>query len=144
MTDITSPHHVKSHVLETARQYDIEVIATEIGTSRNHQILSALGDLGLQVKTVNAALYGLELELHSVAADVFAPEAGTNIVIVDELSTLSPSARVRAIDAVIAHSQSVPFILSEAITGSHGRDDILDNLRRLFENTTGATIHSNI
>lgn len=143
MTDITSPHHVKSHVLETARQYDIEVIATEIGTSRNHQILSALGDLGLQVKTVNAALYGFELTPDPYRHDLFAPDADTDVIVVDELSTLGQSALPKAISSVLTHAATVPFILSESINNAQSTESILHNLRPLFENTT-VTVRSNI
>lgn len=143
MTDIASPSDVKRHVLKTARQYDIDVIATEIGTGRNHQILSALGDLGLRVKTVNAVLYGFKLATDLYEHDIFAPDADTDVIVVDELSALPQSALSTAISSILTHAATVPVILSESINSAQTTENILRCLAPLFENTT-VTVRSNI
>lgn len=130
---------IQNYVTDTAQQYDIDVIVSPIGTGRNHQILAGLAQVGLKVQTVNAALY-LD-ELATSDADPFQPNPDTQVVVVDEVSRLDPASLARALELILEHSGSVPFILSEATHYAHTSETIYERLAPLFASDTGRTVH---
>lgn len=138
---------VRAHARDTALQYDIDVIATEIGTGRNHALLQGLADAGVnKVQTVNSAQYNPDLELMTFNHSPFAPIPGVQVVVVDEVSSLSDKARARALEQIIAYSLQVPFVLSESIYAGSTVETIREALAPVFSQTVRETrlVHSNI
>lgn len=137
---------VRAHARDTALQYDIDVIATEIGTGRNHALLQGLADAGVEVQTVNASLCGDRHDLELFGHNPFAPVPGTQAVIVDEVSSLSDSTRAWALEQIITHSLQVPFVLSESIYAGSTAETIREALSPVFSQRVREIrlVHSNI
>lgn len=137
---------VRAHARETALQYDIDVIATEIGTGRNHALLQGLADADVTVQTINASLCVDMHDFMLLGHSVFAPRPGTQVIIVDEVSALNDRTRAWALEQIIAYSLQVPFVLSESIYAGSTPETIREALFPVFSQTVRETrlVHSNI
>lgn len=137
---------VRAHARDTALQYDIDVIATEIGTGRNHALLQGLADAGVRVQAINASLCTNKHGLTLFGRSLFTPAPGAQVIIVDEVSWLGDSARAWALEQIIAHSAEVPFILSESIYAGSTAESIREALSPVFSQRVREIrlVHSNI
>lgn len=137
---------VRAHARDTALQYDIDVIATEIGTDRNHALLQGLADAGVEIQTVNASLCADRHDPGPFGHSLFTPAPGAQVIIVDEVSSLSDSARAWALGQIITHSAEVPFVLSESIYTGSTAETIREALSPVFSQRVRETrlVHSNI
>ena len=148
-TPTTDNLDVPSYVRENAGAYDILVVASPIGTGRNGNILRALAELELDYAVVNAVTHSFAQFDPAGEHSPLAPGTHWNkpaeSVLIDDLTTLDDQTLDRAIDSIIAHSATTPYILSETLTGATPADYILERLERLFSAARGTrTIRSTI
>lgn len=138
---------VRAYARDTALQYDIDVIATEIGTGRNHALLQGLADAGVsKVQAINASLCVDGHDPKPFGRSLFTPAPGAQVIIVDEVSWLTDSARAWALEQIIAHSAEVPFVLSESIYAGSTAETIREALSPVFSQRVREIrlVHSNI